>query len=389
KENISVDYVAIDSSGKLQKVKNVQVLIKRKLWYSIFRQSRWGREGYQTSAYEEVALQKVVDIDGKGNFSFTPDIAGEYQMYIGNEDGMCTSLTVNVVGTGYQTWGMETPEKLDITLDKSAYDVDEIAVVNIRAPFDGKLFLTVEREKTYYTQVVNVTDNKAQISVPINSEYLPNVYIVGLLVRTPDEKNKTLPMASFGIIPLNVKKTSRTLNITWDCKTEVESKDGIDVKIKIAGQSSQKTNLVLAAVDQGILQITNFKTPDPLEYFYRKKSLGTQTYSIFDMILPDIKANKLAVGGDGYEEFSRRHLNPIEAKKPKSLAKYSGILTTDENGEVTYHFDTPGFNGEVRVMVMAVNGSKYGSTEKRITVADPIVLLPNFPRFIAPLDQFE
>ncbi|MDD5688139.1 MAG: MG2 domain-containing protein [Elusimicrobia bacterium] len=387
KEDIKVDYVAIDSSGKLQNLKNIQILVKRKLWYSIFRFSSWGRGEYQSSTYEEVVLQKVVDIDGKGSFSFTPDVVGEYYIYIGNEDSMCTGFSVNVVGTGYQAWGMETPEKLDISVDKATYNTGEQAVVNIRAPFNGKLFLTVEREKVLYTQIVNITDNKAQVSIPVNVEYLPNVYIVGLLVRTPDEKNKTLPMVSFGIIPLNISKVSKTITLDWDCKTEVESKDGIDVKIKVSGEPG-KTNVVLAAVDQGILQITNFKTPDPLEYFYRKKSLTTQSYSLFDMILPDVKANKLAVGGDGVE-FSRRHLNPIVAKKPKSFAEYSGILTPDENGEVKHHFVTKGFNGEVRVMVMAVNGNKYCSSDKNITVADSIVLLANFPRFIAPSDQFQ
>lgn len=387
-QKIKVNFVGIDSQGKLQHIKNVQVLVKRKVWYSIFRQGSWRRSGYQSSTYEEVILQKVIDIKGKGDFSFIPDVAGEYYIYVGNEDSMRTGLRLNVVGIGYQTWGLESPEKLEIGLDKKIYNVGDTAFVDIRAPFKGKLFLTIEREKVYQTRIIELKKNKTNLLLPIKPEYLPNVYIVGMLVRTPDEMNKTLPMVSFGILPLEVNKSPKKISIKWTCKDNIESKDGIDVKVKV-NSPSQKTNVILAAVDQGILQITSFRTPKPLEFFYRKNSLTTQTYSIFDMILPDIKADRLAIGGGVGEEFTRRHLNPIAAKRPKSLAHYSGILTPDENGEVRYHFKTSNFAGEVRVMALAISGSKYGSSEKNVIVADPIVVMPNFPKFIAPTDQFE
>ncbi|MDD5492006.1 MAG: MG2 domain-containing protein, partial [bacterium] len=387
---IKVDYVAIDPSGQLEKVKNVQLLVKRRVSYSIFKQNFWGRGNYESSSYEEVILQNVVEVDGRGSFSFKPDKPGSYKIYIGNEDSMCTSLLVNVTGPGYQTFALESPEKLKIGLDKESYANGENAIVSVRAPFSGKLFLTVEREKVYYSQVVNITGNTAEISVPVTADYLPNVYITGLLVRTPEEDLKSLPMTSFGITPLYINKSTRTIDLSWDIQNEVEARTGIQVKLRVPSDTAERTNVILSAVDEGILQITNFKTPDPLNYFYRKKAMTTATYSIFNLVLPDLKANKLALGGDGGEdEYERRHLNPIEAKKPKSLAIYSGILTPDQNGEIQYHFDTTGFNGQVRVMAMAVNGTKYGSGEKAVTVADPIVLLPNLPRFASPLDQFQ
>ena len=386
-DKVNTSFVAINSKGEYQKVKNVQILVKRKVWYSIFRESSWGRHGYSSNYYEEAIRQEVVDINGKGSFSFTPDIAGEYIVFIGNEDGMRTCKTIQVYGTGYQTVSLEAPEKLNIGLDKNIYAIDDNAIVEINAPFDGKLFLTVEREKIFDTKIVYVSGRKARVSIPISSKYIPNVYIVGMLVRTPDEKNKTLPMVSFGIIPLTVEKKSKMIPITIDCVKETQSKNGIDVNVRLNEYAG--ANVVLSAVDEGILQITNFKTPDPLEYFFRKRSLTTQTYSIFDLILPDIKAKKEAIGGGEDEGFIRRHLNPVAAKRPKSMALYSDILVANENGEVNYHFDTSGFNGEVRIMAMAVKGSNYGSSDKSVTVADPIVLIPNFPRFIAPLDQFQ
>lgn len=386
-QEIKIDYVAINSQGKLQDIKNVQLLVKRKIWYSIFRQGSWGRSGFQSSTYEEVVIQKVVNIRGKGEFSFVPEMAGEYYIYLGNEDGMRTGMVLNVVGTGYQAWGLESPEKLEISLDKKVYDAGDNAVINIRAPFTGKLFLSIEREKVYYTEIVELKEKTVQINIPVKSEYLPNVYVTGMLVRQPGNGNENFPMVSFGIVPLEVNKSPQKISITPICKDKVDSKDGIDVTVKL-DNFEPKTNVVLIAVDQGILQITNFQTPDPLQFFYRKNSLTTQTYSIMDMILPDIKTKMFAVGGD-YGEFTRRHLNPVAAKRPKSLAQYSGILTPDQNGEVKYHFNTSNFNGEVRVMALAVSGDKFGSIAKQVTVVDPIVLVPNFPRFLGPGDQFE
>lgn len=385
---IKVDYVAINPYGKIQKVKNVQILVKRKVWYSIFRTSEWGRSGYDSSAYEEVIIQKIVDIDNKGSFTFKPDVAGEYFVFIGNEDSMRSGINLNVVGTGYQTWGLESPDKLEIKADKNLYSVGDEAIVTVRAPFKGKLFLTIEREKIYYTKIVDMTKNTAEISIPVKADYLPNVYIVGMLVRKPDEKNTTLPMASFGIADLNVSKATKLVGIKIDSSDSVESKQGIDVT---AGLSSfgKNTDVMLAAVDQGILQITNFKTPDPLEFFYRKNALTTQSYSIFDLVLPDIKADKYAIGGDGGDGFTRRHLNPIAAKKPKSFAIFSGLLKPDETGKVKFHFDTSEFIGEARIMAVAVSDDKFGSISKNVIVIDPLVVMANFPRFAGPNDQFE
>jgi uncharacterized protein YfaS (alpha-2-macroglobulin family) len=396
-DKIDIKYVAIDSSGEFQEIKNLQILVKRKVWYSIFHRASWGRSSYQSDSYEEVVLQKVVDTTGSGEFSFTPDVAGEYSIFIGNEESMRTGTTLHVFGPGYQAWSLEAPEKLELTLNKESYDLNEYVGVNIRAPFDGKLFLTVERESVYDTQIINVTDRIARAAILVKPHYLPNAYIVGLLVRTPDEENKTLPMVSFGIVPLEVNKDTRKIVMDLNTVEETQSREGIDVSLQVDSYP-EATNVVLAAVDEGILQLTNFSTPDPFNFFYRKKGMTTQSYSIFDLILPDVIAKREAIGGgveeetmaaDKRQKFAQRHLNPVVAKKPESLAQYSGILTPDASGRINYHFVTKNFSGEVRVMAMAVRNDKYSSADRSVTVADPITLQPSFPRFVAPTDEFQ
>ena len=388
KEKVALQYVAIDPEGRLQKVEKVHLVIKRKGWYSIFRNGAWGRSGYQSSPYEELIDHKEITVSGKGSFEFTPEQAGEYTIILASPNGMRTGINFDVLGLGYETTTLESPEKLKIVLDKDAYEIGDQARALIQTPFSGKLILTIEREKVYETRIIQVDSRETAISLPVEAKYLPNMYIVGLILRTPDETRKTLPMVSFGIATLNVKNTSKRIGMAWDVPKSVQSSDGVDVSLHVAGEP-EGTDVVLAAVDQGILQITNFATPNPLEYFYRKRGLTTQTYSIFDLILPDVNAQKFALGGDEGARFTRRHLNPITAKKKKSMALYSGLLKPDANGNVHFHFDTKGFYGEVRLMALAVNGDHYGASDKPVQVADPIVLIPNFPRFVGPLDQFQ
>jgi alpha-2-macroglobulin len=387
KAGLRFRYVAVSPAGKPLDAGKARLVIKRKAWYSIFRSSGWGRSGYQSAAYEELVLNREIDIQGKGTYAFTPDKEGEYRILLISPGGMRTSLAVNVVGTGFDVASLESPEKLKLVLDKKSYAVGDEAKVFVRSPFPGKLFLTVEREKVFETRVVEMTGRETTVSVPVSAEYLPNVYVVGLAVRRPDPSLQTLPMVSFGVEPLAVKTDSKRLELTWDIPKAVQSAGGIDAAVTLHG--GEKTSVVLAAVDEGILQITGFATPDPLEYFYRKRSLTTLSYTILNLLLPDVVAKKFAVGGGDSGEFTRRHLNPVQAKKKKSLALVSGVLTPDAEGRVRYHFPTRGFNGEVRVMALAASGDRYGSAGKAVTVADPLVLIPNFPRFLAPADAFQ
>lgn len=388
KQKVACQYLAIDPQGRLQNVDKVHLVIKRKGWYSIFRQGTWGRSNYQSSPYEELIDHKEMTVQGKGSFEFTPEQAGEYAIILASPNGMRTGIHFDVLGLGYETTSLESPEKLKIVLDKEAYEIGDQVRALIQAPFTGKLILTVEREKVYETRIIPLERRETAVSLPVETKYLPNMYVVGLLVRAPDENRKTLPMVSFGMATINVKNTSKRIGMAWEVPKTVQSSEGMDVSLHVAGDP-ERTDVVLAAVDQGILQITNFVTPNPLDYFYRKRGLTTQTYSIFDLVLPNLNAQKFALGGDEGARFSRRHLNPIAAKKKKSLALYSGLLKPNSSGDIHYHFDTKGFNGEVRLMALAVNGDRYGASEKAIQIADPIVLIPNFPRFVGPLDQFQ
>jgi uncharacterized protein YfaS (alpha-2-macroglobulin family) len=388
KDPVYFHAVAVTPDGRPASLAKVRVVIKRKSYYSIFRRSAWGRSDYDSSSYEELIQNEVRDLSKETRWSFLPAQEGDYTILLVSPEGMRTSLVVNVLGSGYDTTNLESPEKLRLLLDKKSYAPGEEAQVLVRSPFAGKLFLTLERERVYESRVIELTGRETTVRFPVREDYLPNMYVVGLVVRTPDEKNATLPMESFGVETLSVDTDGRAIRLDWDTPARTESSPGLDVSLRVTG-APERTNVVLAAVDEGILQITGFETPDPLAFFYRKNGLTTRTFSLMDLILPDLAAKKFAVGGGDAGEFTRRHLNPVVAKKKKSMAVVSGILTPDAEGRVRWHVDTPGFNGELRVMALAVRGDRFGSGARSVQVADPIVLIPSFPRFVAPGDEFQ
>jgi uncharacterized protein YfaS (alpha-2-macroglobulin family) len=389
KQTVHFRAVALSAEGKPVDAAGVRLVVKRKSWYSIFRRGSWGRSGYQSTSYEELVVDKKIDVkNGKASFEFTPEGEGDYTVVLVDPDGMRTGVTVQAMGLGMEASAMESPEQLQLVLDKKSYRPGEEANVLVRSPFAGKLYLTVEREKVFETRVIEMTGRETSVSLPVEASYLPNVYIVGLASRRPNDKDRSLPMVSFGVATLEVKKDSKRIGLAWDAPEEVQSKDGIEVSVAVEGEAG-KTDVILAAVDEGVLQITNFPTPDPLEFFYRRRALETHSFTMLDLLLPDIaEAKKFALGGGDEGEVARRHLNPVAAKKHLSYARFSGILKPGADGRVRYKFDTKNFIGEARIMAMAVRGDKYGSSARPVRVADPIVVFANFPRFAGPRDQF-
>lgn len=388
KKPFSVSAVAVDGQGKKIKLDKVRIVVKRKCWYSVFRHGSWGDTSYQSAFYEELLKNELITLKGEKQFAFTPEQEGEYQFLLISPDGMQSSLMVNVLGTGYETASMESPDKLTLTLNQKEYALGEEAQVRIKAPFAGKLFLSLEREKVFYTRIIDMPSTETVVTVPVAEEFLPNAYVVALLVRKPDEALGTLPMISFGIEPLMVRQEERRIALDWEAPAAVKSADGIDVAVK-AGSLPDNTDVILAAVDEGILQITNFATPDPLGYFYRKRSLGTMSFTTFNLLLPDLWREKFAIGGGDVGDITRRHLNPVVAKKKKSFALFSGVLKPGPDGWVRYHFKTDDFNGEARIMALAVAHAYFGSSSRSVKVADPIVVQLNTPRFVAPQDEFQ
>jgi uncharacterized protein YfaS (alpha-2-macroglobulin family) len=143
----------------------------------------------------------------------------------------------------------------------------------------------------------------------------------------------------------------------------------------------------LAAVDNGVLQVSSFKTPDPYGFYYQKTALDVTAYDMYPLLFPELRGRTSSTGGDGTSLEKR--LNPVPAKRFKILSYWSGLKKADASGQAYFEYDIPQFSGEVRLMAVAFKDETFGSAEANTTVADPVVLSSALPRFISPGDTVQ
>ncbi|MBN2160552.1 MAG: Ig-like domain-containing protein [Spirochaetes bacterium] len=383
---VTVRCVAVNPRGAYVNVPDSKVVVKRKVYYSIMRRYGIFKQKYMSESYEEVIDQKDLPIKSAAEYAFVPKNPGEYTIYVYLDNGMKTSKKIFVQGPGMYSPNLEKAENLTITLNKEKYYPGETAVATIYSPIPGRLFVAIEREKVFETRSLMLENNRATVEFTLQQAHIPNVYISAFVVRTPDESMRDLPMTSLGIKSVSLDPGQRKMNLSIDCPEQTRSSRGLAVRLRAAPGSP----VVISAVDEGILQITQFKTPDPFAFYYMKRALVTKLYSLFDAILPNVRAIKLAIGGDeGEYDLSRRHVNPVMSRRVQSVSLFSGVLYANENGLVDHFFKIPEFNGKLRVMAIGAQGENFGSTAKYVTVVDPIVLSPALPRMLAPGDSFE
>ena len=213
----------------------------------------------------------------------------------------------------------------------------------------------------------------------INNTHLPNIYITATLFRPAD--NSELPLTvAHGITNLKVDNPSKKLNVAVTHEKNSRSNKKQTISIKTAPNAE----LTVAVVDEGILQIKNFQTPDPYNWFYQSHALSVLSYDLYAYLYPEIYLKKLLSGGDGYDLEGR--LNPMTANRVKLVSYWSGIIKSDANGKAKFDIDIPQFSGDLRVMVVAYKNDLFGSSETHMKVADPIVVTTSLPRFLSPGD---
>lgn len=386
-----IELVVVTPDGQKGEPVDLEFSYSRVKWHSILQRDKSGYYRYVSERTLELVESRTVKYDGQvSSVSFVP---GEYGLYrAAVEDprsGASSSLEFYVSGWGYAPWAMAEPEKLMLDFDKETYRVGEQAVIQVRSPFAGRLVLTVEREGILDQKIVEMPENTATITLPVREEFKPNVYVVGTLIRSNRSLEVHAPVRAYGAYPLMVDCSRERLSLDIKAPPEIIPRSTLDVSVKVSGGTGN-TYLTIAAVDEGVLQITDFSTPDPFGHFYQKRRLSVETYDIYSFILPQIEeAERKSSPGSGRAEEMARRLMPVALRRVKPVALFSGLVKADPSGRATVHLKVPQFQGSLRVMAVAFDNEKYGSASWNVIVSDPIVLTPTFPRFVAGKDSFQ
>lgn len=386
------EYIALDKEGTPAPGRELELTISKLQWNSILRRDKRGRYEY-VSEKQGIPVESypLTSSDSIESFVFTPGEYGEYRVQLRDlVSGASTSTNFYVTGWGYAPWAMDQPGRLEIDLDKASYQPGEVAKAQIKAPFSGKLILTIERDNPLSYRTVMLNENTAVIDIPVLAQFKPNVYIAANLIRSTSSLERHAPARAFGVAPLTIDSEAQRLSVQLDAPEKIRPNRTVEIGFRVRGSSGVK-RLTIAAVDEGILQLTNFQTPDPHGFFYQQRGLNTASYDLYSAILPEIetaKGGSSTGGGDGVEAGRKKRLSTVSVTRIKPVSLWSGFLKTDAAGKGVVRFDVPPFNGQLRLMAAAFDGDRFGSTHAFVNVREPIVLTPTFPRFVSGGDRF-
>ncbi len=381
---LNITFAALDPNG-VPVHKSAQVNVIRKEWQNVIQQSG-NSYRYVSQWTEKTVVSKKINIDKNGtNFTFTPTLSGSYEVRISDgENDNYVSETFYAYGGGdtdLTSFEVNNEGNVTIKIDKEKYTPGEHANILFTTPFEGRMLVTVERDKVLEYHLLNTKDKSATLKLPIGKEHLPNIYISATLFRAMEASDLPLTVAH-GIknIPVNAAQNNIPVDVAVASNSRSKTKQKITVK------TQPNAFVTIAAVDEGILQIKDYKSPDPFKYFYQKMALGVNSFDIYPLLLPEYKTTRSSTGGDGADDEMANRVNPIFVNRVKNVSFWSGIKKADGNGNVTYEIEVPEFSGQLRVMAVAYKDDGFGCFDSHVTVADPIIISSGLPRFLSPGD---
>lgn len=291
-----------------------------------------------------------------------------------------------VVGDGNVAGKAERNAELKVRLAKDDYAPGDDIEVAVVAPYAGAGLITVERDRVYAATWFKSDGNASVQHIRLPEGLEGNGYVVVSFVRDLGSRDIFMSPLSSGAAPFRISRARRTQQVALDVPATVLP----GTPLHIGWKAAEPTKLAVFAVDEGILQVARWRTPDPLSTFFRKRALAVETAQILDLLLPeyDIVRGLAAPGGD-QDSLLAGNLNPFKRKGQKPAAFWSGILDVPAGvGGVDYQVpDT--FNGTLRVVAVAVDARAIGVAEGKVLARGPFVIQPTIPYVVAPGDEFE
>lgn len=384
----SIEVIAVNPELKKIAVKGLTAQLMEIKWVSVLTKQPDGTFRYQSVKKETTVSKTPFAIAEKGaTYPLATDKPGTFALLLRDEaDTILTRVDYGIIGEANLTRSLDKNAELQVTLGAADYSPGEEIELEIRAPYTGAGLITIERDKVYAFKWFETTTTSSvhRIKLPDNLE--GNGYVNVAFVRGLSSKEVYMSPLSYGVAPFSVSRARRVNKV--DLTIPELARPGEKFPIKY--QASKPGSLVIFAVDEGILQVAKYKTPDPVGHFFKKKALEVTTSQILDLILPEFSvANKSAAGGDGEGGEIGKNLNPFKRKRDKPVVYWSGILQTDgKPGEVSW--DVPdSFNGQLSVFAVVVATDAIGVDRKKAFIRGPFVISPNVPTFVAPGDEFE
>ncbi len=372
-EEVKFPVVLLDVNGNKVSGKQLQYRVYRndKNWWYQYNNRRNFQLKYKEDSQTYLEVEGTISV-GEGNnyVAFSPSENGEYLIEVSDGgSGHSTSMFFSAYRWGSIPGGDLNEGTLALKSDKEKYESTETAKIKLPNPKQGNILVTIEKGRDminwFWVDPSRSNDDELVIDIKLSKEMLPNAYATISVIQPHSQTVNDRPIRMFGIIPLIVEDPDTRINFIIEAAENLSPNQ--DFEIKISNQEQKKAQFTIAVVDEGLLSLTQFRTPRPWNEFYKKVGLFVDTYDIFSHV---ISANKgdifqtFSIGGADDMDYRESQLDPIDGQKRfKPVSMFKGPITTDERGRATVKFSMPNYNGAVRVMVVGTDKGSFGNAE--------------------------
>ena len=385
----TVSFRAIDPSLLPIAMPDLQAVVVERRFVSALVKQPNGTYGYQSVVKEDEIHRAPFAVSADGADYVLPSAQpGRYALELIDANGLKLSrVEFTVAGASNLAGNIERDAELDLKLDAQRYSAGDEIVMEMTAPYTGTALITIERDRVYAFEWLRAetTTSLARIRVPSDLE--GNAYVNVAFVRDIDSPAIFVSPLSYAVAPFAVDRAARRIDVTLEAPPRMLPGD----ELRLRYATSVPSRLVLFAVDEGILRVAKYTTPAPLDTFLRKRALQVATHQMVDLILPDyaVVRRTAAPGGGDLARLLGANLNPFQRRTEPPAVFWLGVQTAGPQAREASVRIPDHFNGELRVMAVAVAEAKLGAGAMPVTVRGPIVLTPNLALAVAPNDLFD
>ncbi|HET7448753.1 MAG TPA: alpha-2-macroglobulin [Methyloceanibacter sp.] len=379
-DTANFDVVIIAPDGKRIEAKGLK-------WQLLSIESKY--QWYRSNGYWNYEPVKVTRRVADGTIDIgagtpakisVPVTWGRYRLEVASPDPTGPETTVGFDSGWYAEASADTPDLLEIALDKPEYKPGDTMTVAVTARSAGKVTLAVIGDRLITTSTSDVQPGVVKLPLTVGNDWGTGAYVLATLRRPLDETAKRMPGRAIGVQWFSVDKQAHTIGVAMDLPALIRPETTLRVPVKLSGLApNEDARIVVSAVDVGILNLTNYKVPDPEEYYLGQRKLSAEIRDLYGQLIDGMQGTKgeIRSGGDG----GGGELQGSPPTQPP-LALYSGIVSAGADGTAEVNFAIPAFTGTVRVMAVAWSKDKVGHGSSDVVVRDPVVVTATLPRFL-------
>ncbi len=394
-ENQNFSVVSVDENGNAMPNRELEVKVYQIKWRWWWSSSEDNLSRYTSSSYNHNYKILKVKTNSKGEGSFNLNIPerdrGSFLIRVlDKKSGHATGRTAYFYKNWWQnstSGDKEAAKMLVFSADKESYNVGETAKITFPSGSTGNALISIENgTKVLETKWVATQKGTTTTEILITKNMTPNVFINISLLQPHQATENDLPIRLFGVIPMLVEDKNTKLKPQISMPEELQPEK--EFTVKISEENNKSMTYTLAVVEEGLLDLTRFKTPNAYHKFYAREALGVKTWDIFDDVIGAYSGSVdqvFAIGGDGNLSKGKNQ----KANRFKPVVKYLGPFTLDKGQEKLHKITLPNYIGSVRTMVVAGDVTKeaFGNAEKATPVKKPLMVLATLPRKLSPKEK--